>query len=497
MTPMGYRWLMEAFGLPERRLVVTSSLGTRLREWREPDGSVRREYPNHYWPEDSLSGQLEFALKHEGIELAVLRDLFRASGPEPVAAAVAAKPTGRYARLIGFFYELLTGRHLQGVPDVAGNYVPALDPARYFVAPEPTRNRRWRVWDNLLGDGRYCPVLRRTEVLEQGLAVPLGEELQTLLQDFPPALFQRANDYLYLKETRSTYDIEHEPMPRADRAQRFMALLREAGTGRLENVLSEHGLTQYQNLIVDPRYAAEGYRRGQNYVGEQRPDFSHRIHYICPPPEWVPEMMEGLARAAERMAGLPAITRAAAVAFGFVFIHPFEDGNGRLHRFLIHDLMHRDDLIEQGVMLPVSATMVRRMPEYDAALERYSGPLMSSAVYELDNAGQLTLQNPEAVEAYYRFPDLTAQAEYLVATVLRTIREDVAQELRFLRGYDAARAGVREVVDMPDRRLDLLLRLLHQNGGHLSKSKRDRFSELTDGELERIETVFAEAFGLM
>ena len=32
---------------------------------------------------------------------------------------------------------------------------------------------------------------------------------------------------------------------------------------------------------------------------------------------------------------------AAAVAFGFVYIHPFEDGNGRLHRWRIHHVLAR------------------------------------------------------------------------------------------------------------------------------------------------------------
>ncbi len=27
------------------------------------------------------------------------------------------------------------------------------------------------------------------------------------------------------------------------------------------------------------------------------------------------------------------------VGFGFVFLHPFEDGNGRLHRYLIHHVL--------------------------------------------------------------------------------------------------------------------------------------------------------------
>lgn len=30
---------------------------------------------------------------------------------------------------------------------------------------------------------------------------------------------------------------------------------------------------------------------------------------------------------------------AAGIAFGFVFIHPFEGGNGRIHRYLIHHVL--------------------------------------------------------------------------------------------------------------------------------------------------------------
>ena len=79
-------------------------MGTRLRETWSGDGSVQREYPAHYQPADSLAGHLEFALKHEGVNLAVLGDLFHASGPGLVEKAVAAKPTGRYRRQMGFFY---------------------------------------------------------------------------------------------------------------------------------------------------------------------------------------------------------------------------------------------------------------------------------------------------------------------------------------------------------------------------------------------------------
>jgi len=447
-------------------------------------------------PEQTIAGHLEFALKHDGVDLCALRDVFLACGPAPVEEAIRARPTSRYTRLMGFFYELTTGRVLDPNLVVDGNYVEALSANDYLVSPSARRNRRWRVMDNLLGDGRYCPSIRRTAALAAALSSPLQDELQGLVNDFPPELFQRASDYLYLKETRSTYGIEREAMPPADRAQRFVALLRSAGEGTLHGLLSEAELVKRQNLIVDPRYAVPLFRLDQNYVGEQRPDYGQRIHYACPPPQFVASLIAGLADSAERCAGLPAIARAAAVAFGFVFIHPFEDGNGRLHRFLIHDVLHRDGFVGRGVMVPVSATMLRRMPDYDAALERYSRPLLEGWVaYDLDQAGKMTITNPDQVEGYYRFPDLTSQAEYLAKTVALSIREDFAEELRFLRGYDAARKTIQQVIDMPDRRLDILLRLLHQNGGRLAKAKREQFAEVSDEELGRIEKVFSEAFG--
>lgn len=67
--------------------------------------------------------------------------------------------------------------------------------------------------------------------------------------------------------------------------------------------------------------------------------------------------------------GTLAVARAAIIAFGFVFIHPFLDGNGRIHRFLIHDMLTRDGLSEQGLIIPVSAHMLQNIVEYDTVLE--------------------------------------------------------------------------------------------------------------------------------
>ena len=53
------------------------------------------------------------------------------------------------------------------------------------------------------------------------------------------------------------------------------------------------------------------------------------------------------------------VVAAAVSSFAFVFIHPFEDGNGRIHRFLIHHVLSRRGYSPPGVIFPVSAAILR------------------------------------------------------------------------------------------------------------------------------------------
>lgn len=105
----------------------------------------------------------------------------------------------------------------------------------------------------------------------------------------------------------------------------------------------------------------------------------------------------------------------------------------------------------------------------------------------------LTVLNPDAVEG---LPDLTTQVEYLASAVEGALSQELEPELNFLSGYDVARRAMRTVVDMPDRKLDKLITLLHQNQGSLSNSKRKLFNELTDTELAQLAASFRESFGM-
>lgn len=488
-TPIGYAWVVANYHLsvlPPRRLSFLSARGGARHEKVEA-GQTLVIYPPSYRPGATLCEHLEFALRHEGLNLEVLAALFRSvetsSFEAELTAHVKAQPTGKNTRRLWFLYEFLTERSLP-LPDAGmGNYVPLLDPHEYYTT-RPVRSRRHRVLDNLLGNRAFCPLVRKSPALEAAEAERLDTEAARIVQEYDEDTIRRAVDYLYTKETRSSFEIEHEkPSPR--KAERFMALLRTVPS--VES-LSETVLVGLQREVVEPRFANSGYRKEQVYIGESVSLLRQRIHYVAPRPEDVPELMAGLLSCLERMARarVDPVVQAAVVAFGFVFIHPFSDGNGRLHRLLIHYVLARAGFTPAGLIFPISAIMLSKRAEYDACLESISAPLMQLVDYEEHEDQSITVKGETA--GLYRYPDYTRMAEDLYRWTQETLRTEFRGELDFIVHFRKARAAMEEVVELPDRLANLFVILCLQNGGHLSAAKRQaHFDKLTDAEVAALE----------
>jgi hypothetical protein len=485
LKPVGYGNLLGRYSL--RPLphwcasCVTPNMRGDRRTVRTPDLTTET-YPARYDPGDSVGDHLEFALKHEGVNLEILRAVFMAAEVGDLTTYVRSKPLGKYSRKVWFLYELLTGRRLD-MPDLTqGNYVDLLEPDRYYAAP-PVRSQRHRINNNLPGDSSFCPLVRRTEALRRYESRALDQKAQVLLRRYPEDLLRRAVSYLYTKETRSSFEIERVE-PSAQRTARFVALLRRAGK---EDHLSKPALIALQRAIVDERFASRGYRDFQNYVGESAGVNREIVHFVAPKPEDLPGLMEGWLRCSRRMldAGIHPVVTAAVVAFGFVFLHPFEDGNGRLHRFLIHHVLARRSFTPAGIVFPVSAAMLRQRDKYDETLEHVSRPLLERIEYRLNPRGAMTVLTDSA--AFYRYLDMTRIAERLFEFIESTIEDELTGELDFLVSYGRIKRALQEIVDMPDRRLDLFIRLCTQNKGRLAAGKRDEFNELSDAEVRSME----------
>ena len=489
----GYAALIERYGvdaIPNWHTSRVAAGGVRRAEVRA--GVVEEVFPHRYRPGDTLGDQLEFALKHDGTNLAILAALFRAGPEDDLLAYVRSRPTGKYARRLWFLYEFLTDSRLPLDDLKQGNYVDLLEPDAYYTIESPRRVRRQRINDNLLGDRRFCPTIRRSEILRNFEAADLPVRLRGIAARYAPMLLRRALGYLFARETKSSFEIEHIT-PSSTRAERFAALLRLA---QHEDFCSKPQLVDLQNRIVDARFRNDGYRENQNYVGETVAPGNERIHFVAPKPEDLGGLMEGLTAAHQRMAAgnVPAAIQAAAVSYGFVFLHPFEDGNGRIHRFLVHNVLARRGFSPPEVMVPVSATMLKNPADYDASLEAFAKPLMPLVEYTLDADGRLTVHNETAV--WYRYIDMTAQAEALFRFIDRTIDTELAEELAFLSRYDAARKAIQEIVDMPDRQIDLFIRFCSQNDGRLSARKRaSHFTGLSDDEVDSMERAVQSTYG--
>jgi hypothetical protein len=491
--PAGYAALFERYDLDVipnwHKSLVTDSGIHRI---DSSGGAIEEVYPPKYWPGDTLGDHLEFALKYDGTNLSILSILFQKAREKDLLEFIRSKPTGKYARRIWFLYEFLTGKTLPLDDLKQGNYINLLEPDKYYTVIPVRQIRRQRINDNLLGDDRFCPTVRRTDTLRDLETADLPERCRQVVGGYSPELLKRAIGYLYAKETKSSFEIEHTN-PTSTRTERFVALLQAA---EQEDFCRKPRLIKLQNRIVDARFRDSDYRSNQNYVGEAVAWQKERIHFACPKPEDLAGLMDGLAAAHKRMntGGISVVIQAATIAYGFVFLHPFEDGNGRIHRFLIHNILARRGFTPEGVMFPISASMLKNPTDYDASLEAFSRQLMPLVEYSLDEDSRMTVQNDTAI--WYRYIDMTPQAEALFRFIDQTIDTELVSELAFLANYDKTQKAIQEIVDMPDRQIDLFIRFCIQNNGQLSARKRaSHFNFLSDEEITLLEQGVQSAYG--
>ena len=452
-----------------------------------------RIYSPRHVPAPTLAGHLTFAVKHEDLDLAVLKRLFGATGPAPIEAMIRAAPTGAYARRIWFLYEWLTGRRLDLPNADRGAYPLVVDPNRQYAATAATAatSSRHRVKNNLPGTPGFCPLVSRTARLDRFIELDLSSRAQAAAAAVRGDVLARAAAFLLLNDSRASFAIEGE-QPAQDRIQRWGRASGQAGKQPLD--LDE--LLRLQEIVIgDARFVQLGLRNEGGFVGDRDRDTQQPIpDHVSAKPEDLASLVDGLI-AFDRKAAreLDPVVAAAALAFGFVYIHPFEDGNGRVHRYLIHHVLAARGFNPPGVTLPVSAAILDRIRDYRATLEDYSKRLLPVVDWRPTEHGNVTVRNDTA--DFYRFFDATPHAEFLYGCVQHTIEHDLPEEARYLERYDVFSKGVNLIVDMPERLSNLLFRFLRQNGGQLSRRGRTReFAPLTDEEVVRVEALYQEVF---
>ncbi|WP_226895848.1 Fic family protein [Polymorphobacter sp. PAMC 29334] len=488
-TPAGYAALISRYDLA----VPLPARLTAIAQRHHPVSTDRwlMQTPRHA-PGNDLAEQLTHALRYEGVDLAVLSALFGVIDPADIAAIVAAAPTGAYARRIWFLYEWQTGLRLH-VPDAGKiRLVPAINAVQQLALAEGEPSPRHRVLNNLPGTPAFCPMVRRTPTIDAYVARAFDVRTRETVGRIRRDLLSRAAAFLLLNDSKSSFAIEGE-RPSGDRATRWAQAIAQAGT----RSLSIAEFDRLQRIVIgDPRFVQLGLRDEGGFVGVHDRDTNMPVpDHISARPQDLESLLGGLIEYVERTARgrLDPVAAAACAAFGFVYIHPYVDGNGRLHRWLIHHALALAAFNPPGLIFPISVAIYRRIDEYRRVLESYSAPLLPLIRWQPTADGNVEVLNDTA--DYYRYFDATAHVEFLYACVEQTIERDMPEEIRFLEAFDRFSDRIQQIVDMPAAQVELLRGFLAQNDGLLSQRGRTKeFAALADEEVAQIEVIYAEMF---
>lgn len=468
MNSVGYAWLQESLGLssfPLRRPARIQPV-TRI----EQIGATLAVPANTAPTPDDLLGHLLFALKHEGINLAILAQAL----PQIPAAALEAEferaPNGIYIRKACFLREAFTAEELNQRSPVRGAFIPLFDPQLYVTMPGQ-RNSRWRVEFNGIGTLAYCATVERTPEIVALLEYDILARAQDFIQTLPSEMMDRTINWAYLHETRDSFAIEKES-PSEDKARKFIKLLRQAH----ERIpLSEDYLVHLQNATIsNPLDMAAAFRHEQNHLAGPLQGAAG-VTYVPPPPALCRELMEQLMALGNNAPGrIDPLVAAGIISFGFVFLHPFMDGNGRLSRFLIHQTLCRAGALENGLLLPVSVAMKREERLYLETLEQFSRPAREFWDVRWIDHGQLTFDFT-GDPAIYRFWDATPGVRFTLEMAKRAIEVELREETIFLENYDQIVRAVNETYDVRGSDLANLVMMCLTNNGTVSKNRRKQY----------------------
>lgn len=496
MKPVGYTFLNQHYKLllPKLGVEVYQDPKAEIESTISYGGSKRKLLPKNRRNLDTPYENMAAAIKYQGIRLHFFAAMFKVIDVDEFTSYIDKRPNSQTNRVLWFLYEWLTEKRLDLADLTTGNYVTLFDDQYYFTICNGERDRRTRIINNAIGTHEYCPTVRKTPEIMEMSKVNVYEtafaEVQKIGEALSADVIGRSINYLYTKETRSSTEIEKEK-PDKKKMQRFLNVIKNAGLFEL----SKGKLIDLQNQIVEDKVKAKDYRECEIYVGStiQRYGFvDEDVHYIGARAKTVNSMMDGLLSTHEKLmldAKVPALMHAAIISFGEVFIHPFEDGNGRIHRYLIHDVLKQREP-DHKFIIPISAAILKNSGRYDQVLEEVSKPILAMLDWELDteNGNRVVINND--IDYMYRYPDYTEQVKFVYEMMNAAIAEDLIEEICLLLVFDLIKKAINKTSDIPNMKLDTIISIIVSGGGKVSKAKSNLVRQyLTEHQLDEVEAI--------
>ena len=486
-TPLGYEWLKEQGNLRVLphwvRSYTGGLLGTQASQVQRHD-ILEQNFPDSARPADTIAGHLLFALKHEGVNPAYLKPIFHQNGADhQILTAIQQRPSSLWSRRLWFWFEYLTDQTLP-LPDCKPvKYESVLDESKYFTA-HPINIRRYCLRDNVPGHKNFLPLVQKKGTLQTTSDSALKQCLQQALADYDEEVFARASRFLTTYETRTSSEIESENIT-PDKYIRFGRALEIAG----KTPLNKARLIDIQNIIKDGHQQEPDYRVEQNYIGGPGPQ---GVALTPPKPEHIENLMDDWFAMVQRLStsDIPASVRAGILSASFVYLHPFMDGNGRISRYLIQDVLAKSGLLQPGIILPVSGGILNQQQSYYQTLDHISRTICDCTDFYIDEVGHITIEGD--TDHLFRYLDLTHYCQWLCKVIQEVAEQLLPKEIDTLLVADKLYHRLDQTLDLPAKELRLMVRIILDNQGRLSKRKRKLFEFLTDQDERQIEQVCTE-----
>ena len=457
---------------------------------RKEEAPGRIMVPAKTAPEDGdILGHIVFALRYESINLQVLSQALPMVAEPEIREHFDDSPNSRYLRIACYLWEYFSGSTIQRRDErLRQNFTRIFDPEAYHTGPAQV-NYRWRVIFNGIGSLDYCATVRRTDKLESLLQKNLLRKASEFTRQLPEDILNRTLSWAYLSETRDSFAIEKDSADHT-RAGRFVRILEQAHEG-IE--IGEDFLCDLQKTVINNQFLkATSYRNEQNFLGSAQRGVLG-ISYVPPDHSLARELMDHICNLANNPPPeVDPVVLAGVVSFGFVFIHPFMDGNGRLSRFLFHQVLCRAGALKDGLILPVSTVLYQNEREYVATLKQYSSviPQFWKVTEIEDDQFDFNFLGDSAI---YRYWDATAACEFLAACSETAIEQHLKEETVYLDRYDAIYRRIDKSFDVAAKDLALLVRLCMEQKGRISNNRRKQYQYQVPQEVfDALEQVYAE-----
>jgi hypothetical protein len=148
---------------------------------------------------------------------------------------------------------------------------------------------------------------------------------------------------------------------------------------------------------------------------------------------------------------------------------------------------------QQGIIFPISASILNHIDDYRVVLESYSHPLLDFIEWKTTKSNNVNVLNDTF--DFYRYFDATKQAEFLFDCVNDTIVNVIPHEVDYLQKFDTMKSYLDNTFQMTDKIVAMLIRFLEQNNGKFSKRALEKeFSVLTNQEVKEIEEQYQIIF---